>query len=208
MPLSIRPLCATVLCLALVAWSAQASAHRANIFAWAEGDVIKVECSFSGGKPAMNAPIQILDAATDKLLAEAKTDDKGLSSFPIPAEARAGRLNLKLMLKAGEGHLGEWVINADEYLGDVVASAETTDAAPAGTMASAAPTAGGATGVGVDEAALRRIVDEALEKRLGPLNRKLAAMTEAGPSTSDVVGGIGWILGLFGIAAYFKSKRG
>ena len=38
--------------------------------------------------------------------------------------------------------------------------------------------------------------------------RMLVELKEQGPSFRDVVGGIGWIMGLVGLAAYFLSRSG
>lgn len=201
-PMSLAPLALLALALTLLLAAApDARAHRSNIFAWAEGGEIHIECSFSGGKPVMNSPVQVLDAATGAQVTEATTDAEGMGSFPIPAAARDKRMDLKLILAAGEGHRGEWIITAEEYLG----AAPEGESAPAETVAAPAA-APASTAVSMDEATLKRIVDQALDKRLAPLNHKLAAMADAGPTASDIFGGIGWILGLFGIAAYYKSK--
>lgn len=185
----------------------QAQAHRANVFAYEDSGTIKVETSFSGGRPAMNAPIEVFDDATGAKLADAVTDAQGLCSFPIPEAARQGRLDMRIALTAGEGHRGEWIIKADEYLGaagDASPAAAPQAAAP--TPASVETTPAGAA-VGVDEAALKRIVAEAVNHELAPLRRSLAAMSEPGPSTRDIFGGIGYILGLFGIAAWTRSRK-
>jgi nickel transport protein len=34
----------------------------------------------------------------------------------------------------------------------------------------------------------------------------LAEQTEAGPNLRDIIGGIGWIFGLIGVAAYFRRR--
>ena len=74
-----------------------------------------------------------------------------------------------------------------------------------------------------NEAALIRIIDNAVEKamekqmdhqldekldeKLQPLFRTLARMQDSGPSMTDIFGGIGYILGLAGVAALFLSKK-
>ena len=186
----------------------QAMAHRANIFAWEDGGNIRVECSFSGGKPTMNAPITVTDVASGEELAKFKTDGEGMGAFPIPDKARANRLDLRLELMAGEGHRGEWVITADEYLGAAPDTASTEAAPePQAAQSAAAPASTTAATAAVDEAALKRIVDDALAKRLAPINRHLASLADPAPGIRDIVGGIGWILGLFGIAALVRSRK-
>ena len=196
---------AAIVALILLAAS-QAMAHRANIFAWEDGGNIRVECSFSGGKPAMHAPVTVTDVASGEELAKFKTDGEGMGAFPIPDKARANRLDLRLELMAGEGHRGEWVITADEYLGAAPDAGDAPAETPA-TQTADAPASAPAATAAVDEAALKRIVDDALAKRLAPINRHLAALADPAPGIRDIAGGIGWILGLFGIAALVRSRR-
>ncbi len=195
-------ICSAIIALALL-WARPADAHRANVFAWEEGGTIKVETSFSGGGPAINAPVQVRDDATDTLLLTVTTDGQGVASFPIPDAARTARSDLRLVLQAGQGHRGEWIIRADEYLG-APAGAETAPPAPkpAATATSAAKAA-----PAIDEATLERIVSAAVDKQIAPMRRTLAAMAEPGPSLRDVLSGLGYILGLFGIAAWARSRR-
>ena len=54
---------------------------------------------------------------------------------------------------------------------------------------------------------MRAIVNAALDAKLGPIRRDLAAQVNAGPGIQEIIGGIGWILGLVGIGLYFKGRR-
>ena len=51
------------------------------------------------------------------------------------------------------------------------------------------------------------IVDAALDRHLAPLRRALAARNETEPTLRDIVGGLGWIMGLVGIGLYFSRRR-
>ena len=55
-------------------------------------------------------------------------------------------------------------------------------------------------------AEIERIVDAALDAKLSPIKRMLAEQAEAGPNLRDIIGGIGWIFGLIGVAAYFRRR--
>jgi nickel transport protein len=59
----------------------------------------------------------------------------------------------------------------------------------------------------VSEEQLTRIIESTLERKLAPIKRSLAKQQEQQPSLQDILGGIGYIFGLAGIAAYFKSKK-
>ena len=49
-------------------------------------------------------------------------------------------------------------------------------------------------------------VNEALDAKLAPIKHMLASQFDAGPRLKDIVGGIGWIFGLVGVAAWFRRR--
>ena len=57
------------------------------------------------------------------------------------------------------------------------------------------------------EKALDRKLDKKLDQKLAPGMRMLSDLKDPGPSVSEIFGGIGYILGLFGVAAYIYSRR-
>jgi nickel transport protein len=83
-------------------------------------------------------------------------------------------------------------------------------AAPADIPAAAAtsaPIAPEIKAVAVDRQMLEETVNKALEHQLAPVKEMLTELTIHQTSLTDIIGGIGYILGLFGLAAYFLSKR-
>jgi nickel transport protein len=179
-----------------------ASAHKVYIFAWVEGDTVYTDSYFSKSKKIADGKIEVFDADGKKLL-EGKTDEDGAFSFKIPKKT-----DLRIVLEATMGHKGEFLLTADE-LGEV--SPETVDVAadeppkesPEVAVASSAPSP-----TGIETTELKRILEEALEARLKPISRGIARLEEErGPSTTDIVGGLGYIFGLMGVALYFKSRK-
>src|SRR5210317_411781 len=79
-----------------------ALAHRVNVFAWAEGDIVYVECKFSGGKKITGGSIIVSDPSGVELLT-GRTNDQGEFSFKRPQPTE-----LKIILQAGMGHRAEW----------------------------------------------------------------------------------------------------
>ena len=53
---------------------------------------------------------------------------------------------------------------------------------------------------------LEQLLSAALEQKLAPIRHMLAEQYNAGPSLRDIIGGLGWLMGLAGLAAYFKSR--
>uniref|UniRef100_B8DP18 Additional component NikL of nickel ECF transporter n=1 Tax=Nitratidesulfovibrio vulgaris (strain DSM 19637 / Miyazaki F) TaxID=883 RepID=B8DP18_NITV9 len=214
----------------LLGQASPALAHRVNIFAWVEGGAIRCESSFSSGNPTREAKVTARLAGSNTVMGTAVTDAKGRCALPITSELRAAKADLVIEVQAGEGHRNTWTMPAEEYLAaPVVESAAATPADPAPPAASSAapqaasdiapaqnapraavpsPSAAGpSAGAAIDEVALRRIVAEAVAEQVAPLRHSLAAMQSGGPRMSDVAGGIGYIVGLAGIALWARSRR-
>jgi nickel transport protein len=197
-------------CLALAAtlcMAAVSEAHKVNIFAYVDGDRIVTDSGYSRTNRVHHGEVEVYDAATGTLLLSGKTDDKGTFAFVIPEAAREKKMDLRLLLKAGQGHQAEWTVKYDEFadaprpVSDMVAEENPAGETPAAPSA-AAPAAQAAPG-GLTAAQVEAIV----KREVAPIKLMLAEMHDAGPSVAEILGGIGWIFGLFGVAAYMKSRR-
>ena len=207
-----------VLAAFIMGTAASALAHRVNIFAWTEGNEIVAECGFNGGNKVKQGQVVIFDAATGAKLAEGRTDDLGVYRFPISAEGKAH--GVRIVIKAGEGHQNEWTVDAAELAtiqpGTAATSAPAVSPAVAPAAAStlqpqAAPKADKSPAqqtANISAAEMQNIVNTALDAKLGPIRKELAEMRVARPGFSEIFGGIGWLVGLAGIALYFKGRRG
>jgi nickel transport protein len=54
---------------------------------------------------------------------------------------------------------------------------------------------------------LEAVIETVLDRKLQPITRMLAEMRQEGPGISDIFGGIGYILGLVGIALYIQNRK-
>jgi len=66
----------------------------------------------------------------------------------------------------------------------------------------------------IDVAALTKALEGAIDRKIEPLVRMLGQQQkmlmeqkDRGPSLSDIIGGVGWIIGIVGIAAYFRGRK-
>ena len=166
-----------------------ALAHKVTIFAWVEGDTVFSESKFSGGKKAVNAPVAIFDGDGKKLL-EGKTDNNGEFSFKVPKVT-----DLRIVLNAAMGHKAEWMISASEI----------REANPIVEKKSASEPSGPIS-VGLSKEEVRKIVEDSLDKKLRPILRMMTESKNTQPSFTEIIGGIGYIFGLFGIALFFKNR--
>ena len=189
----------------------QALAHNVTVFAWVEGDTVHVESKFSGGRRPVAAPVEVYDARGNLLL-KGVTDEKGEFSFKVPEKTE-----MKVVLLAGMGHKGEWIIplsDIETVSADATAQVAEKNSQPfisaePNQAKSALPTAGGNPDPAgyVTAAEIRNAVEGALDAKLKPVMKLLVETRQSGPSVTDILGGIGYIFGLIGVAAYFSAKR-
>ena len=196
-------------CLWIMLWIAgSASAHRVNVFAWVEGDTVYVEGKFAGGKKVNAGKIVVLDPRGNELLS-GLTNDQGEYSFKAPKQT-----DLRIVLSAGQGHQGEWIVRADE-MNDLpseqaMRSGTKTETPAAKNEASPETSMNMKTApadIAISTKELERIVESVLDEKLKPIHRKLSDMQQEGPTAKDIFSGIGYILGLVGIAAYVHSRK-
>jgi nickel transport protein len=184
-----------------------AHAHRVNVFAWVQGDRVYVEGKFSGGRKVKDGQIIVTDADGVELLT-GKTDDQGEFSFKIPQKTE-----LKIVLLAGVGHRGEWTLSVEDLQtseSDPRAAGNDSrimPAAPGTELQNARGTRVRALQPGLTEKDIQSAVEKALDRKLAPVFKMLAESRQQGPTASDILGGIGYILGLVGIGAYIHSRR-
>jgi nickel transport protein len=202
--------------LGLIFFQPAVWAHKVTIFAWVEGDTVHTQSKFSGGKRAKNATVVVEDKEGNQLL-EGATDENGEFSFKIPKKT-----DLKIILKASMGHLGDWIIPVEQLTGEGAASEPTggqesgeevvvkegTDEQEGQAEQGQAPVQ---TVSGLSREEVRNLIDAALDKKLAPIVNMLSGILvesqEEGPTMDEVIGGIGYIFGLVGVAMYFSSRR-
>ncbi|MGB3210797.1 MAG: hypothetical protein WBB19_08865 [Desulforhopalus sp.] len=179
-------------------------AHKVRIFAWEEGGNIVTESKFSGGRAANNATVSVIDADTGRELLSGTTDPEGMFSFPLPS---SGVKNLDIIVNGGDGHKNHWQY-VIEYSGGSVASPPGIAVQPENKQPYPEKTVDKVTDdtlatVTMEE--LNHLLETTIDKKLVPIRRTLAENAEKGPTLQDILGGIGYIIGLAGIAAYVQS---
>ncbi len=207
---------AGLICAACLLFPAITDAHRVNVFAYVEGDSLVIEGYFSKSAKARNCDVHVLSAA-GRTLASGTTDDKGIVSFPLTEMAPVtGRLTV--VLETQDGHRAEYQVTREDIPKRFSKSPEAADGPrPAEVVAAASEPTGqpvqdaGASGSSsclknLDGLLATHIAP--LEDRLTRLEKMIRVRQQEGPSLRDIVGGIGWIMGLVGVGAYFLSRRG
>ena len=165
-------------------------AHKVNIFAYVEGDKVYTESYFSDGKKCIDSKIEVFDNQGNKLL-EGLTDGEGEFSFELLPED----VDLKIVLTAGMGHRAEYTIRADELRG----VAGLIEEEPVSVISPETSS--------VDLKEIQSIIEDALDEKLKPIMREIKKSQEDKISPTEIIGGIGYIIGIFGIIAYFLSRK-
>jgi len=178
-------------------WPSSAAAHRVSVFAWIEGDTVYTRSKFSGGKRVKDGDVLVYDLNENHLLS-GKTDELGEFSYKIPRKT-----GMKIVIKAGSGHRGEWSIPLHEVEG--LSGPEATSIQPQEAASTTPGEAAALSRIDLDE--LRRVIEESVDSKLKPVLKILIDTQEAGPSFRDILGGIGYIFGLMGLAAYIHFRR-
>jgi len=179
-----------------------ALAHKVLLTAYVEGDTVFVEGGFSDGTSCKNAGIEVFDPSGKKLL-EGKTNESGEFSFKPPQKT-----DLKLVLNAGMGHRGEYMVPADELPDMISVQKAGAEVRPA--LAAESRKLGEASEIvaRIDPKEIESIVDRVIQKRLRPLTRLVAkSQRKTGFSPTEIFGGIGYIFGLMGVAMYFRYRK-
>lgn len=155
-----------------------AYAHKVSIYAYAEAGMIHSESYFGDGSKCRNSLVEVFDEKSGTKLLEGKTNESGRFSFKIPEAT-----SLKLVLKAGGGHRAEYTFLEDEVRE--------------------------ALGVKPSDSDIEAAVERAVDERLQPMMKMLTEIKEKieRPGFTEVIGGIGYIVGIIGIIAYLKSRK-
>lgn len=170
--------------------SPTAQAHKVNLFAYAEGGKVVVEGFFSDGKVAEKAQIQVFSPAGERLV-QGVADDEGIFVFEAPEVA-----DLKISLYAGMGHRAEFTLPADEIRSALAATGEQTNTASE---------AQGSTAIAADSTAVEAMVRQAVSEATLPLVRNLSELNDR-RTASDIIGGIGFIVGIIGVFFYLRAR--
>jgi nickel transport protein len=173
--------------LLLLLYSSSIYAHSIDVFAQVEPDAVKGtsiqgKAAFHDGTPVKNADVKAFDPS-DKEIGRTKTDDQG--KFTLKAEYRC---DYRILVDAGDGHGGEYRISAGVFPAELPTrgSSDTTQAEI--------------------EASRQKFLLFEIHADVDALQEQLDQY-EHRIRFRDILGGIGFIVGLAG-AAYGYYYRG
>lgn len=192
-----RIIAVTLLALGLALAACPAWAHGVGAYAYAEGGQLKGEAYFAGGGRCRSCRVEVLDAQ-GAALTETETDAEGAFAMAMPS----GELPWTVVVHAGEGHRADYKVTAADLGQPMHPAGEAASPEPKGPPGP--PPAPGPVTAAVHEAEFGKLLD----KKLAPLQAQVRRLAEAQGQVTlrDVVGGLGWILGLVGVLAWAKAR--
>lgn len=192
--------------LLLSTLSAPALAHKLQVFAFAEGARLSGSAYFAGGGAATGARIEVRDG-DGKVLAELAPDGEG--RFVYTAAAPVDHLILAI---TGDGHQAEWRVPAAEVAAGFAPEespapeTEKSDGGQVSAIIDKEPSSVPANAMAALDPALESAIERAVARQIRPLREQLVA-AEDRIRFQDILGGIGYIMGLTGLALWWKSRR-
>lgn len=198
--------------LGAIGYATPAAAHKVTVFATADGKVIQGDVYFRGGEPARDVRVTAV-GPQGETLGEAKTNEEG--KFRIAVRFRCDH---RLIADAGEGHGAEYTVRAEELPDDLPApgGAEGSSNERSGESEPASSdghrkdeTAQPGSTEGLRGAASREDLQgeiRALTRQIVELRRDLDEQRSQ-LRLQDVLGGLGYILGITGALFYFLGVR-
>ncbi|MGP3698055.1 carboxypeptidase-like regulatory domain-containing protein [Rhodobacter sp. NSM] len=185
-----------LLALILMLAPLPAMAHKVIASVYPAGASIEGEVGFSNGDMAANQTVTVSDPA-GRSLGETVTDAAGAFSF-APSEPVAHVFHADL----GAGHVAETVMSEEDV---AAVLGRAVPAAPPAAVSAAAPAKERAPADGLS-AETREEVAAMLRAELRPLRQEIAAYREKN-DFQTILGGLGWIAGLFGLGFYLAARR-
>jgi len=161
----------------LVLLPTSALAHGVTVIAHAHGDSIHGEADYQGNIPVKNAKVTAFDPAGQEI-GQTTTDEQG--RFTLKARFRCDH---RLLIDTGDGHGTEYTV-------------------PAAQLPKNLPTRGDAPAADHDSGDQLEVLHHKIDALQEQLDRH-----EQKVRLRDVLGGIGYILGLAGAAFYFLGGR-
>ena len=163
--------------------TAQSFAHKISAFVDVEDGNVSLVSYFSDGTPAKNAKVTVYDSKGNVVLT-GRTNKEGEFDFKIK---KSGKYRAVVLAELGHRAVVDFTVGAPA----------TSESKTAGNTEAKAITQSCAKSTALPSVEEFRKV---LREELRPIHRELLKVEEAQSSISykDVIGGLGWILGIFG----------
>ncbi|WP_339774103.1 hypothetical protein [uncultured Thalassospira sp.] len=195
-----------------------ARAHSFHVFALGDGNIIEGYAYFGGGARPQHAKLSVENSA-GKVLLQGQTDATG--AFRLQVDHLDDYV---IRANTGDGHAAAYTLGAAELsdalpaatpdaVGTVIALApadttnNTTDAATSfATPESISGKTANPQRISISPEQLSQLVSHAVAKQVNPLREQIVAYEDK-VRFSDIIGGLGIIIGIFGVIAWWQARQ-
>ncbi|OKH89844.1 hypothetical protein [Thalassospira sp. TSL5-1] len=197
----------------------RAQAHSFHVFALGDGDIIEGYAYFGGGARPHHAAFSI-EGSDGKVLLTGQTNDNG--EFRL----RVDHLDdYTIRANTGDGHAASYIVKSSELADDLpkatatspasVIALNATEDAPNTDIALSTNTGPSPTSsviapenprITITAEQLSSLVSHAVAKQVNPLREQIVAY-ENKVRFSDIMGGLGIIIGIFGTIAWWQARK-
>lgn len=188
-----------VLFLMLCCVPLPALAHKVIAGVFASGDAIEGELGFSNGDMAVDTDVVVTGPSGEEL-GRTVTDADGFFVY-TPTKPVAHTFFADL----GAGHVAKVTMPAEDVAKIMGIEAVKKETSRDTVAASAAAVSGGVTIASLSDEE-RQVIAEVVRDEMRPLRREIAAYREHN-DFQTILGGIGYIVGLFGLGFYIAARR-
>lgn len=180
--------------LLCVLTASPALAHKLKVFATAIGDAVEGRVYFVGGGPGIGVPVELKNSSGEVVASGRTAAPDGSFSLTLPY-----RDDFTVFADAQDGHVGSFALGAARLAEALPERSDGGVATPG--VGAAEPAAGDAPVASTDA------IEAAVARQLAPLLEEIDALRSA-IGFRDIVGGVGFILGGFGLWAFVAARRG
>lgn len=182
-------------------------AHKVNLFVFREGEKVSGEGYFANGAPCMKCAIEIY-TLKGKKLTQTTTDEKG--RFEVRVKEREPLL---VRLIAGEGHLAEEKLEgsiegaSNDKTKESITKKEKVELQNKKNVENIKIT--NSKNVEIDREMLKAVVKEVLSEELSSFKGNFLELKKDLNRVmfQDIIGGIGYIIGVLGLLAKLKARK-
>jgi nickel transport protein len=186
------------LVLALCCAPLPALAHKVIAGVFPSGSAIEGEIGFSNGDMATDTPVIVRDADGNEL-GQTVTDSDGFFIY-VPTSA----VEHHFFADLGSGHVAAVTMDAQDVA--KIMGVAVKPQAEAGPAAEDAQNSAATITVASLSDEERQAIAQAVREEMRPLRREIAAYREHN-DFQTILGGIGYIFGLFGLGFYLAARR-
>ena len=168
-------------------------AHKLNVFASAQGKTIEGKAYFRGGAPAQGVAVTAFSPAGE-VIGKTRTDEQG--RFAIEARFRCDH---RILVDTGDGHGGEYLLPGSALPKELPGKEGKQPEDVSSPVSAAVLLPQRTMSVSADQLDSLRAEIVRLEEQLNAYEDRVRM--------TDILGGIGYIVGITGAAYYYLGSR-